>query len=69
MDKIYCSINARGQSGRTDLLVEALCADGESLASHRLSNESWAEYGIGVSSVHQHVAYKDHCQGATRSNG
>jgi hypothetical protein len=63
MDKIYCFINARGQGGRTDVLVEALCEDGDFLASHRSSNESWAKYDIGVSSEHQHVGYEDHCPG------
>lgn len=61
MNRIYCFINARGQGGRTDVLVEALCEDGDFLASHRSSNESWAKYDIGVTSEHQHAAYEDHC--------
>jgi len=61
MKRIYCFVNARGQGGRTDVLVEALCEDGDFLASHRSSDESWARYDIGVTSVRQHAAYEDHC--------
>jgi hypothetical protein len=32
------AINARGQGGRTDVPVEALCEDGDFLASHRPLN-------------------------------
>ena len=61
MKRIYCFVNARGQGGRTDVLVEALCEDGDFLASHRSSDESWARYDIGVTSVRHHAAYEDHC--------
>ena len=61
MKRIYCFVNARGQGGRTDVLVEALCEDGDFLASHRSSDESWARYDIGVTSGRQHAAYEDHC--------
>src|SRR3954449_10283628 len=61
MRRIYCFINARGQGGCMNVLVEALCEDGDFLASHRSSDESWAKYDIGVSSEHQHAAYEDHC--------
>ena len=37
MKRIYCFINARGEGGRTDVLVEALCEDGDFLAAHRSS--------------------------------
>ena len=33
MRRIYCFVNARGQGGRTDVLVEALCEDGDFLAT------------------------------------
>jgi hypothetical protein len=61
MRRIYCFINARGQGGCMNVLVEALCEDGDFLASHRSSDESWARYDIGVDSEHQHAAYEDHC--------
>ena len=61
MRRIYCFVNARGQGGRTDVLVEALCEDGDFLASHRSSDESLARYDIGVTSGRQHAAYEDHC--------
>jgi hypothetical protein len=59
--RIYCFINARGQCSCTNVLVEALCEDGDFLASHRSSDESWARYDIGIDSEHQHAAYEDHC--------
>src|SRR4051794_38514153 len=59
--RIYCFINARGQGGYTNVLVEALCEDGDFLASHRSSDESWARYDIGIDSEHQHAGFEDHC--------
>jgi hypothetical protein len=63
MIRIYCFINARGRDGCTDVLVEALCEDGDFLAAHRSPDERWAKFDIGINSDRQHATYEAHCLG------
>lgn len=55
MKKIYCFLNGCGPMGCT---VEALAEDGEVVAVHFSSNESWAKHDIGLTSNWKHEYYK-----------
>lgn len=57
--KIYCFINGKIQ-GIGDLSVVALAEDGEQLAGHVSSSESYAKHDIGINSTWKHDKYKAH---------
>jgi hypothetical protein len=54
--KIYCFIN--GGFGRLGGSVAALAEDGEGIAGHFSSNESWAKHDIGINSTWKHEIYQ-----------
>lgn len=58
MSKIFCFINSG--KGSDWVVTNALAEDGEFLASHISSNDTWAKHDIGVHSDWKHDAYKAH---------
>lgn len=57
LPKIYCFING-GCPGLYH--VVALAEDGNALAGHGSSNESWAKHDIGIYSNWKHDTYEKH---------
>lgn len=58
MGKIFCFINSG--AGTDWVITDALAEDGEFLAGHCSSNDSWAKHDIGINSDWKHDAYKAH---------
>ena len=56
MNKIYCWINNYQPNWYT---VCAIAEDGEALASHISSNESFAKHDIGITSDWKHDIYNE----------
>lgn len=59
--KIFCFVNSGINTDGQNVI--AMCEDGEVLASHISSNESWAKIDIGYTdnSNSKHEKYKKHC--------
>lgn len=47
-----------GSFGRTDIACVAVADDGEELASHISSSETWAKHDLGVTSDRKHDLYR-----------
>lgn len=56
--KIFCFVAAVHNIGLESV---ALCEDGEVLASHLSSNESFARRDMGVEGTQKHDIYAEHC--------
>jgi hypothetical protein len=56
--KIFVFINSRYESG--DVVGSALAEDGEFLAGHLSSNDSWFQHDMGLCSDWKHDKYKAH---------
>lgn len=56
MGKIFCFINSENSFG---VQVCALSEDGDSLAGHVSSSESYAKHDIGINSDWKHEKYKE----------
>jgi len=57
--KIYLTCFPGGFSNG-DVIGQALAEDGEGLASHLSSNESWAKHDMGLRGDRKHEIYKEH---------
>lgn len=58
--EIYAFINARMKGDIQDVVSIALAEDGELLAQHMSSNETWAQYDMGINSGRKHDKYQEH---------
>lgn len=56
--RILVTIYSAAIEGLPDVLVEARTENGDLLASHISSNESWARHDIGLTSDWKHDAYR-----------
>jgi len=57
--KIYLTC-FRGGFSSGDVIGQALAEDGEALASHLSSNESWAKHDMGLTGDWKHEIYGEH---------
>ncbi len=58
--EIYAFINARMKGDIEDVVSIALAEDGELLAQHISSNETWAQYDMGIYGDRNHDKYQEH---------